>query len=59
MDIGALNLIESVGGEGRLAAEGEGGDEPGNDIEIEVEIGFENLGVELLHLVEVCALMEI
>lgn len=53
MDIGILNLIEGVGGEGHLAAEGEGGDELGNDKEIEMKIGFEDLGVKLLHLVDV------
>lgn len=59
MDIWILNLIESVGGEGHLAAKRESRYEFGSNIEVEVEIGFEDLSVELLHLVEVCALVEI
>lgn len=59
MDVWILNLIESVGGERHLARKGEGRYEFGNNIEVEVEIGFEDLSVDLLHLVEVCTLVEI
>lgn len=54
-----MYLIESVSGEEHLATEGEGRYEFGNNEEVDVEIGFEDLGVELLHLVEVCALVEL
>lgn len=59
MDIGLLNLIENVDGEGHLAAEREGGDELGGGVEVLVEISFENLGVDLLDVAEVCAFVEV
>lgn len=48
MDIGVLNLIENVDGKRHLATEREGGNELGRCVEVLVEIGFENLGVDLL-----------
>lgn len=59
MDIGLLNLIENVDGEGHLAAEREGGDELGGSVEVLVEIGLENLGVDLLDVAEVCTFVEV
>lgn len=59
MDIGLLNLIENVDGEGHLAAEREGGDELGGGVEVLVEISFENLGVDLLDVAEVCAFVKV
>lgn len=59
MDIGLLNLIENVDGEGHLAAEREGGDELGGGVGVLVEISFENLGVDLLDVAEVCAFVEV
>lgn len=46
--IGFGNLVEDVDGESDLAAEREGGDEFGRDKRVVVEIGSDNLGMELL-----------
>lgn len=59
MDVWILHLIESISGKKHLATEGEGRYEFGNNEEVDVKIGFEDLSVELLYLVEVCALVEI
>lgn len=59
VDIGVGKLVEDVDCGSEVAAEGEGGDEFGSDEEVMVEIGFKNLGKDLVDMVEVGALVEV
>lgn len=59
VDVGVGNLVEDVDGGGEVAAGGEGGNEFGNNEGVLVEIGFENLGVDLVHRVQICTLVKI
>lgn len=59
VDVGVGDLVEDVDCGGEVAAEGEGGDEFGSDKEVVVEIGFENLRMDLVDMVEVGALLEV
>lgn len=59
VDVGVGDVVEDVDGGGEVAAEGEGGDEFGSDEEVLVEIGFEDLSVDLVHRVQIAALVKV
>ncbi|KAJ1401561.1 hypothetical protein SESBI_28719 [Sesbania bispinosa] len=59
VDIGVRDLVEDVDGGGDAAGEGESGDEFGSNVEVMVEMGFEELSVDLLDEVEVGASMKV
>ena len=59
MHIGFLYLIESIDCQHHLAAQRESRYELGCYKEVLVEIGFENLGVDLLYLLQVGPLVEV
>lgn len=56
---GVRDLVEDADGERHVAAEGEGGDELGGDVDVPVEAGLEDLGVHLLDVAEVGAPVEV
>ena len=57
--VGAGDEVEGVDGGGEVAGEGECGDELGGDVRVLVEVVLEDLGVDLLHGVEVGAAVEV
>ncbi|TKY65133.1 hypothetical protein E2542_SST07989 [Spatholobus suberectus] len=59
VDVGVGDVAEDVDGGGEVAAGGEGGDEFGSDEGVVVEVGLEDLGVDLVDEVEVGALVEV
>lgn len=59
VDIWVINLIENVYRQRHLPAEGESGDELGRRVDVLVEVGFEDLGVDLLDVAEVCTSVEV
>jgi len=59
VNVGVEELVEDVDGGSEVAADGEGSDEFGSDKEVTVEISFENLGKDLVDMVEVGALVEV
>jgi hypothetical protein len=59
MHIGFLDLIENIDCKNHLVARGESSYKLGCYIEVLEEIGFENLGMDLLYLFEVGPLVEV
>ena len=53
VNIRVTNMVEDVNGEGQLAAAREGGDELRGGVGVLVEIGFEDLSVDLFDVVEI------
>ncbi|KAF1888762.1 hypothetical protein Lal_00036804 [Lupinus albus] len=59
VNIGVGELVEDVDGGDEVAVEGEGGDEFRNNVRVVVEIGFENLSVDLVYVVKVSAFVKV
>lgn len=59
MDIGVGDLVEDVDGGNDMAGERVSGDEFGSDVEVLVEMRFEELSVDLFHEFEVSAFVEV
>lgn len=59
MDIGVGDLVEDVDGGGDMAGKRVSGDELGSDVEVLLEMGFEELSVDLFDELKVSAFVEV